>query len=1120
MEHLYDLLEQCTVKLTIGQSQGTGFFVAPGFILTCNHVVCGAGESSIEVVWNNQKNSAQAKLDGSFPDCDLALLKVDLPINVEQPCVYLGEEFRPRDKLYLFGYSNEFPDGCPVTIDCEGEIGGDLKPIKFKLGNVRPGMSGSPLLNERTGYVCGIVKFNLLDGIPGGGAVATSVILDKFPDLLELQQSFHQQDRRWNNSGRERDINWHTICNDLLTEHRRQLSSNPLDVKGKSFDDVYVPLGLVERKEKQRPQIDRNLDPSADRGSELYRVEVETTPIEHDDFLQAVCDRQPGEHIVILGEPGAGKTTLLTRVWESLLAANPEAPSIVIWVPLAALGSRSLEEYVEESWLRQVCEKEDKPAYLASLTSLRQAGKLYLLLDGADEIGGDGLKKIEEYLLQSKWAKPIKAVVTCRLNLWDGSDQNKLKQNFQIFRTLDFKYVNSVGKDEVEAFILNWFDDDTEAGRKLRMALDQTGKERIKDLAQNPLRLTLLCNIWQEGEGLPDTQARLYEQFVKYIYEWSKVPDAVELQFELDRVMGTLAKYGINKPSLRFRFTEDELQAQVPDLKDRKALKDLGWLNCVGAENRTKIYAFFHPTFQEYFAACNIDDSDYFLPKEHVNCPINCQNESTPTYRIFEKQWQQVILLWIGRHNLDENCKDDFLKRATNFNDKESGIFFYISYCLAASYLSEFKKARQNLEITNKFSRWIAHDDENLNKSELIGFIQSTNSSELNYTSHVFKCLYELLVEIDKLIKKHGLEMFCSNKEAKTTSEKTIVLDIEIIKNQRENILNNLSVRSKISQRDNILKIFKLLPHLTTELYEYCWNFAKTEQLDLGSAYVCYQIIVKHAASYNILSASVLTNFKGSERYREIRKFGPKNNKIRRQAARIKETSGFTEKNRKIEILFEKFSDSADLYYRNEIISVIADGENYSLYDVKQKILNAIQRNQALLEYLCELIDSSENREIKYQIATSLDIIDSCRIGNINKLLRLIEDVDSSRYLRRLLEKLHNVVFEDILFEDKDEKISEETKEKIVKYLIGKLIREADERCFVVLSRYVRMILTKEIIPFLISKLKIQLTDETFDPQKIEGYYYLIAYCAQTLSYPEFYDMWHQSDDNLPPRNH
>ncbi len=288
------------------------------------------------------------------------------------------------------------------------------------------------------------------------------------------------------------------------------------------------------------------------------------------------------------------------------------------------------------------------------------------------------------------------------------------------------------------------------------------------------------------------------------------------------------------------------------------------------------------------------------------------------------------------------------------------------------------------------------------------------------------------------------------------------------------------------------MRILKLLPHLTTELYEYCWNFAKIEQLDLGSAYVCYQIVVKHAANYNVLLASALTNFKGSERYYEIRTIATNNNRNRRRSARIKETYGFKEKNKQIAMLFDNFSDSTDQHYCDKITHIITDNENYALYDVRQKILNAIQENQALLEYLCELIDVGENREVKYKIATCLDIIDYYRIGNTNKLLKLIEDVDNSSYLRNLLEKLHSVVFENIIFDN--EEISEGEKEKIVKYLIGKLIREADERCFKVLSRYVGRILTKELIPFLISKLKIQLTDKTCDPKKIEGYYYLIAY--------------------------
>ena len=55
-ERLLELLRWCSVKLVVPGGHGTGFFVAPGMILTCAHVVEAVqkGTGSVTVSWKNQ----------------------------------------------------------------------------------------------------------------------------------------------------------------------------------------------------------------------------------------------------------------------------------------------------------------------------------------------------------------------------------------------------------------------------------------------------------------------------------------------------------------------------------------------------------------------------------------------------------------------------------------------------------------------------------------------------------------------------------------------------------------------------------------------------------------------------------------------------------------------------------------------------------------------------------------------------------------------------------------------------------------------------------------------------------------------------------------------------------
>ena len=96
-------------------------------------------------------------------------------------------------------------------------------------------------------------------------------------------------------------------------------------------------------------------------------------------------------------------------------------------------------------------------------------------------------------------------------------------------------------------------------------------------------------------------------------------------------------------------------------------------------------YAFFHASFQEYFAAIVIDDWHFFL--NHVP-----KNPSQGTYRIFESQWKQRILLWLGREEEKlKQQKQKFIDALVNFKDGCQKCYEYRAYFLAAAGIAEFR---------------------------------------------------------------------------------------------------------------------------------------------------------------------------------------------------------------------------------------------------------------------------------------------------------------------------------------------------------------------------------------------------------------------------------------------
>ena len=354
-EELEELLVKCTVKLTDPESGrfGTGFFVAPGFILTCNHVVSGDPYEEVEVgkimEFPYKKDIFKARVFRSIPGIhDLALLKFDISRGIKDaPCVRLHCEFdlvpevKSGEELYLFGYPGEgFTNGSPVTGECEFFTGGEEEYIKFKDGHVQPGMSGSALLNQSTGMVCGLVKLTRDESTNmGGGAVRAKHILGYFPWLKHAQREFHQSDRRWKDAARtnatridfkeikrglyklpERDNNEQVILvkssNEVIHRLTRSLDASvsidlEMELQPKQIDYSYDTDILMELQPKQ---VDSPYDADiliGPQANELLRLGTS---------IVDVFDRKEiSGRLLILGQPGAGKTTELLRLADVLL---------------------------------------------------------------------------------------------------------------------------------------------------------------------------------------------------------------------------------------------------------------------------------------------------------------------------------------------------------------------------------------------------------------------------------------------------------------------------------------------------------------------------------------------------------------------------------------------------------------------------------------------------------------------------------------------------------------------------------------------------------------------------------------------------------------------------------
>ncbi len=279
--------------------------------------------------------------------------------------------------------------------------------------------------------------------------------------------------------------------------------------------------------------------------------------------VQDLLTLDPAEHTwvtrrwMVLGDPGSGKTTLLRHLAAALARQQPSA-----WVPIYESLPRLMRE---PEWLLERIERQMRQAgepaegLPAVLDRAGQEGRLLLLLDGLDEVPRRRRDEADALLgrLARRWPQTPLFVTSRPIGY------HRPAGDFVEVELLPFD------RERRREFLARWFgrQSDEHAGAQsvadaeaAATALEQD--PGLRDLASNPLYLTLMALLIEQGTSPDRNRTRLYDQVFKLLLrgEHRHPPTPMERPVAVRRMLCHLG----------YAMTRDNLDAEpIEALEER-----------------------------------------------------------------------------------------------------------------------------------------------------------------------------------------------------------------------------------------------------------------------------------------------------------------------------------------------------------------------------------------------------------------------------------------------------------------------------------------------------------------------------------------------------------------------
>ena len=357
--------------------------------------------------------------------------------------------------------------------------------------------------------------------------------------------------------------------------------------------------------------------------------------------------------LLILGKPGAGKTTFLKYIAIQCNLGDFKNNYVPIFITLKDFAETKNKLGLFEFIVKQFEIYKLKQAS-TKLELLLSKGMALILLDGLDEVRKeDNDRVITEIRDFSEKFHNNHYIMTCRI-----SAREYTFEKFTEVEIADFD------NHQIATFASNWFKSkDLIKSKNFIFKLNENPP--IKELATNPLLLTLLCLVFEETANFPSNRSELYEEGLDILLKkWdaernierdtqsSPEHDEAYKKLSSQRKQDLLSHLALRTFEKKdFFFKKRDAEAYITDyisnlsknpvepetlkLDSETILKSIEAQHGLLIERSRGIYSFSHLTFHEYFTARKL--------------VANQKGLERLANHTLEKHWREVFLLAVDK---------------------------------------------------------------------------------------------------------------------------------------------------------------------------------------------------------------------------------------------------------------------------------------------------------------------------------------------------------------------------------------------------------------------------------------------------------------------------------------